>query len=404
MADPLDTTDEERERAPDREWDADGLAWEFIDGRWVRAPRFDDNNKRSRDPAVLEERERNFRTKEREAAEEARTREREGGEEARRDEEERGAERRRGEEKRTAERRREEERRSRTERAGEAVTGRQFAAEESAASRAARLAEFQRTQKLTEQRFEAERGDVAFNRQRALQQDRLALASQFASELSVVDPIAFNAFLERSGGVISNAIRMGDTALSERALTPAALTLTAQRAADDAARIQESAFDRPTALGAPGVTVVDAPLPQEDPQAAQLRELRVGGAPLRAIAEVERQIGERVTRTPPVADATGAFDRPGGGGTAAATVATAQPGIPPVTAGDLSSVRALRESAEVPAFNPFDPKFALRSQVQQDLFFNARQTRFGVPATESAAEERRFRLRGAQRGGGGFRR
>ena len=64
--------------------------------------------------------------------------------------------------------------------------------------------------------YDAERGRL---------QDQLSGANLFSQQISDVNPGRFNAFLQAGGGVISNALAGGETALDDLAILPSAMTL-----------------------------------------------------------------------------------------------------------------------------------------------------------------------------------
>ena len=64
----------------------------------------------------------------------------------------------------------------------------------------------------------------------------------------------------------------------------------------------------------------------------------------------------------------------------------------------LREVRGIRQNVQFPQLNPYDTKFRFNLPSQVNRFFAGRQTKFGVPVEDQAAEEERYRLRGIGRG------
>lgn len=119
---------------------------------------------------------------------------------------------------------------------GENAAQRAFTGNENATERASRLAEsaadraFRASESGVDRALRASEFASAFGLQqhqerRAVQQDALAAAEQYARQISLTDPAALPAFLAAGGGNVGNAIASGATALSENALLPAARTL-----------------------------------------------------------------------------------------------------------------------------------------------------------------------------------
>ena len=64
----------------------------------------------------------------------------------------------------------------------------------------------------------------------------------------------------------------------------------------------------------------------------------------------------------------------------------------------LGEVRNIRNAVQYPDLNPYSTGFANQLPTMQQRFYAGRQTRYGVPVQDQAAEEQRYRLQGANRG------
>ena len=64
----------------------------------------------------------------------------------------------------------------------------------------------------------------------------------------------------------------------------------------------------------------------------------------------------------------------------------------------LGEVRQIRDSVQFPDFNPYDTSFANQLPTMQQRFYAGRQTKYGLPVQDQAAEEQRYRVQGANRG------
>lgn len=88
---------------------------------------------------------------------------------------------------------------------------------------------------------------------------------------------------------------------------------------------------------------------------------------------------------------------------------TTPPGTQMPNPGSAEEVRRWRESFPIPeitgpygALNPFDVAWNNVDPMSRDVFYNARQTRYGIPAQSQAWEQQRYALPGMQRPGWGY--
>lgn len=113
--------------------------------------------------------------------------------------------------------------------AGENDEGRRFSAAESALNRALNAGQFASTLQSNRQRDEYTADESYQNRIRQYGQDQIAGARTVAELTNSVDPTALPAFYRAGGGNIMNAIQAGASAVSDRAVLPAAQALRGTR-------------------------------------------------------------------------------------------------------------------------------------------------------------------------------
>ena len=333
-------------------------------------------------------------------------------------------------------------------RMGESAADRAFSARESELARAQRASEFAATHGLNERSFALQFQQAASQEARQVARDRLDAARQYAELLDQVDPAAFDQFAQLGGGVLSNAIDTGADALSARAVTPAAASLSAyQRLAGYG---QGGGFGGGFRFsGGPGVVGGDryrgdipwggadfdaaGPAGQEairntwlsnanslaNDQGLTLDEFYAQGSPGAQFNSPEssatrinwtdfvQQQQEPVIQSramPAIAAANGfngVIDEP-----TLMLVGEAGPeqvNVDPMTRQNMDNIFAFRrrqgDLGLGPALSEFDPRFSTAlSPYQQAQFAMRRQLRYGIPAQATLHEADRFRLGGIGRG------
>jgi len=339
---------------------------------------------------------------------------------------------------------------------GESATQRAFQAGESDIDRAIRAAEFASNYNLGSSRFEFDQNlaESDFNRRKSA--DSLAAAKQYADLINTVDPNAFDAFLRVGGGNIGNAIAAGSSAVSDRANLPSArsartlddINANAFRRVATPAPLSVGDFTRhiqrvPLTMQAqPPAPVLNTPAPIAAGAPASTAPATGAGfnqaANNAAIIAAAQSVG---IATPGFANGTNGFipaphtfitgDSPAGTPTGweemvnvidppgpnnamvrvrpsantRALVAprfamgTALPGEE-ITAADqpyLSQVADFRRNAIVPDFNPFDVGFRNVNPFSRASYFQARQTRYGIPVAAQEFEAQRYQVPGMGR-------